>query len=546
MPSVSAAAADWLGHTDAAWKTQGEFRITDDPSAPVLYDGYMPSPVDRRMGIRGMDLDPLSAEQESADWTSSRHGAISTTFARGKHQTGALKNTPRHKPRARRHQNVMFVQWITILSFAAIAVTAVILGMPRLLEMFTPERSQAEDTTPATIAQSLFEGQYRAHTIWIPGKENTTIYIEELERAFVVVGGSAQVQIPDYRWYENEDDLPDANMEVTLTPTARYASGEQEALPPIHYTIEVPLSEVNLIRPASLGAEVTTSIFDVRIQVERGSRVIIDGADVTDQIDANGRVSKSVPVPVGENAIPVSVRTPRRRPNNFEFMLRRAPQAVPLEMAPDTLSETEGTSDEDLIEDATERNKALKDIWDQDKRPVKKPQMKLFAHSIPGAEIQILSPHIEGSLNLSNLNVDGSFSFIVTFPKIGDNEVLIQARHDGREAILTHVVYYVPPEDVYSRRAWAFERSDYVDLVNNIDRRRGQVYVCKGIIKEIISERPQLAIMNTGLNETEQLVMLENNSKTTWQVGTYYRIYGDAFGLYETMPRLNVRYTYHD
>ncbi|MCL2811046.1 MAG: hypothetical protein FWD25_04055 [Clostridia bacterium] len=549
MPSVSAAASDWRGHTAAAWKTQGEFFFTEDTNAPVLYDGYLPSPADKRLGSRGMDLDPLSIEQEKDEWSASRRGAISTTFAKGKHQTGVAQSTPRHKPRTRRrHQNVMLVQWVAILSFAAVAVAAVILGMPRLLSMFSPETSQAE--SKARVEQSLFENQFRAHTIWVPGIDGTTIWIEELGDSKAVIGGTAEFQIPDYLWYENEEDIPKATLEdresmpVTLTPSVVYGSGAREALPLIHYDIEVPLSQVTLIRPASERAEVSTSIFDIRIQVERGSHVVIAGDDVTDQVDANGRVSKSVPVPVGTNWVHIEVRTPRRMLNKIELELWRAPQSVPLEMAPDTLSETEGISDEDLIEDSQERQAALQAIWDQDKRPVKKPQMKLFARSIPGADIRILSPHLEGSLDLSSLDTDGTFSFVATFPKIGDNEVQIQARHDGREAVLTHVVYYVPPEDIYSRRAWAFERSDYVDLVNNIERRKGQVYVCKGIIKEIISERPQLAIMDTGLNETEQLVLIENNSKTTWVEGRYYRVFGDAFDLYNVMPWLIVRYTY--
>ena len=50
--------------------------------------------------------------------------------------------------------------------------------------------------------------------------------------------------------------------------------------------------------------------------------------------------------------------------------------------------------------------------------------------------------------------------------------------------------------------------------------------------------------MDIGNDNFEKLVLLENSSKTTWMVGTKYRIYGEAFGLYDTMPRLTVRYTY--
>ena len=60
----------------------------------------------------------------------------------------------------------------------------------------------------------------------------------------------------------------------------------------------------------------------------------------------------------------------------------------------------------------------------------------------------------------------------------------------------------------------------------------------------LISTAPQMAIMNIGDDVFEKLVMIENSSKTTWEVGEKYRIYGEAYGLYDTMPRLTVRYTY--
>ena len=219
-----------------------------------------------------------------------------------------------------------------------------------------------------------------------------------------------------------------------------------------------------------------------------------------------------------------------------------AVQPLPLEMALDTPGETQGASDEELIEDAAERLAAWRALGA--KAPEKKPQLKLYAFSLPDAEIEILSPHIEGSLDLNNLRVDGSFSFVATFPNIGDNEVIIRAQQDGREAILTHMVCYVPPASIYAIRSWSLEHiNDYMYLVNNPKQGKGQVYVCKGIIKEIMGDHPQTAIMEIGINETEQPIFLENNSATVWEAGRYYRMYGEAFGLHETMPRLIVRYT---
>ena len=41
-------------------------------------------------------------------------------------------------------------------------------------------------------------------------------------------------------------------------------------------------------------------------------------------------------------------------------------------------------------------------------------------------------------------------------------------------------------------------------------------------------------------------MLIENLSNDTWKVGNKGRVYADAFGTYDGMPRLVVRYTYFD
>ena len=101
----------------------------------------------------------------------------------------------------------------------------------------------------------------------------------------------------------------------------------------------------------------------------------------------------------------------------------------------------------------------------------------------------------------------------------------------------------MPNADIYTRRAWDLD-AQYTDLLNYISMRKGTIYMGVGTIERIISTTPQMAVMNIGSDSFEKLVMLENSSKTTWTVGTKYKIFGDAYGLYDTMPRLTVRYTY--
>ena len=55
----------------------------------------------------------------------------------------------------------------------------------------------------------------------------------------------------------------------------------------------------------------------------------------------------------------------------------------------------------------------------------------------------------------------------------------------------------------------------------------------------------ELALMDTDESESgERLVLLENMSSDTWVVGERYRIYADAYGVYDGKPRLVGRYTY--
>ena len=57
-------------------------------------------------------------------------------------------------------------------------------------------------------------------------------------------------------------------------------------------------------------------------------------------------------------------------------------------------------------------------------------------------------------------------------------------------------------------------------------------------------KKPQMVVINTSSDGQSQPVLVENYTKTKWKVGEYYRIYGDAYGLYNNMPWLAARYTY--
>jgi hypothetical protein len=133
------------------------------------------------------------------------------------------------------------------------------------------------------------------------------------------------------------------------------------------------------------------------------------------------------------------------------------------------------------------------------------------------------------------------------FDKIGDNTITIKASYPGKApSQVDHVVYYLPPADEYTVKAWPLTADGYAELLSNMTVRaaRSQVYVVKGVVQYTVSEKPQKVVINTSDDGKSQPVLVENYTKTKWEVGKYYRIYADAFSTYANMPWLNARYTY--
>ena len=76
--------------------------------------------------------------------------------------------------------------------------------------------------------------------------------------------------------------------------------------------------------------------------------------------------------------------------------------------------------------------------------------------------------------------------------------------------------------------------------------RNTQIYVMTGPVLRVVSTKPQLVIIDCadGRTSTPLEVMVENQTKTQWQVGERYRLYADTSGSYGGIPRLTARYTY--
>ena len=363
-------------------------------------------------------------------------------------------------------------------------------------------QSYTGDNTTNAIITATMQNDLAAHTILIPGENGQTIYI---------------IEIPDHTWYDNLEGTLEETMDVTLSPFLKSSSGRQVPMAPITYTITIPLSPITLDTPDSKRITVSTTMSTIKIIVRPGSRVTINGNDYSDTVSSQtGELSYNATVqPIGDNVFDFVVRSQYCRDNTLQVVLYRAPQEIPLDLAVGTY----GTTDQKI--------------------------MKVTATTLPGAYVSVSTPHSD--LNISELDSTGKFTFNAIFNKIGDNTISITASYPGKKpSTVDHTVYYLPPASEYTVKAWPLSAAGYSELLSNLSVRaaNSQVYVVKGVVQYVVSEKPQMVVIMTSDDGKSQPVLVENYTKIKWQVGEYYRIYADAYSSYNNMPWLNARYTY--
>lgn len=402
---------------------------------------------------------------------------------------------------------------LVLLLLAGLAALFLYVIKPTLIDI-RPVAAQDRVEVTASILDDM-----AAHTIRIPAPDGTQIYIKELRRSFLSTGGYASFQVPDYTWYELEETLSEPVMQVTLTPFVRTGTGEQKAMPLIIYDIDIPQSPLTLINPEVTYVEVSTPVYNIRFHVMQNSTVLINGADFSSFVNTqNGYISYNADIqPIGENKIHIVVRSQYYRQNEVTLTIYRAIQDIPLDLSSVLDDESSG------------------------------PTMEISATTMPGATISILSPYQEA--DFSQLNSTGAFHFKAVFNRMGINTVTIQAEYPGKEpTIVNYDVYYLPSPDQYTPKAWALDSKwGYQDFLANKNTRiaNTQIYVLQGEVKRIINNRPQLVEIDVGDGQGKALpVLVENQTKTEWVLGQRYRIFGDAYGMYDGYPWLIGRFTY--
>ena len=91
------------------------------------------------------------------------------------------------------------------------------------------------------------------------------------------------------------------------------------------------------------------------------------------------------------------------------------------------------------------------------------------------------------------------------------------------------------------------DSTNYGELLSNMQVRaaNNQIYVIKGVVQSVQSDKPQRVLVYSGEDGKSQPVLLENKTKyKKLEVGKYYEFYADAYSTYNSMPWLIARYAY--
>ena len=380
---------------------------------------------------------------------------------------------------------------------AGISAIAKGVSKPNPSESPAPSETQPAEADPNASVVTTGEVNGRpGHIITFKGNDNDIIYIsdENLSGSYniAIVDGIGTLQIEDSALIG--DRYVDSDVEVTLNPVLHESgSGKETKMSPITFTVTPPDAYLEIVSPAGGADETTLSIYQVKIRVETGSSVTIDGNDVSDMIteEDNGMGSIVTNVNVeakGENQIPITVMKKGCKSVTQNIVLTRPEMTIPIELDAATPSTVQ--SDTVTISGTVEA----------------------------GVKVSVTSP-ISGEVTN---NSDGSFSFVAKL-SFGENDIVIVATKGEETSTLTHTVTYEPTYGEYVNKAY---KMDYANLATYAGKY--QPFLCSGQVVEVFQTEPYTCTFNVGTAEDPKYIYLQMVPGKPLEEGKTYKVYADV------------------
>ena len=221
---------------------------------------------------------------------------------------------------------------------------------------------------------------------------------------------------------------------VDLSASLFSTEGDETLLDVPSYSIPVPPSPLKIVYPTEPNIKVVYTQVLVKIKVAPGSRVLVDGTNLTDIVDSDGYAQKYVNLNEGKNEILVEVETYKHRKTEEIINVERPLLDVPIE-----LTSPPSTHHED-------------EVW-------------IYGLVEEGAEIYVDTSRIAAKVNPKELvpatpengySTDmREFEFKYALTDFGWNDIeIVATAADGRKSSLIHRVERIPDHRSYTRQAW--------------------------------------------------------------------------------------------
>lgn len=353
------------------------------------------------------------------------------------------------------------------------------------------------------------------------GHDGDEIFVPELDKSYMFVGGLTRIEIPDSQWFSNENPETLESAVVRMYPVIYTEGNNIVRLPELRMDVPTPISPLTMINPTTPITNVITSNYTLELSVVPRSTVLINGEDVSSFVSFDGLLTAPIRVfPEGDNNISIFVSTPNHKQTRKDIVLVRPRQSINLEPS------------ERLPKSTNSRT------------------FTVSGSSEPGAQIWVDTKYVDGSLKVDN---NGDFAFQARMDRIGENIVSYHATMPGRQDQPQQIsVHYVPTLNEYSYSAWAM---NYAEMPNMTVPWAGQAFKCVGPVIELLTDDPDnpqftMDVAPANAEEPQYIVLdvdLLNKAKMP-EVGIEYTVWADLneTQFYENRrcPKLVARYVF--
>ena len=355
------------------------------------------------------------------------------------------------------------------------------------------------------------------HKITFYGEDGERVMLTDPQESKAILNGTAEFFIED-SYFLSQKDEDERQITVSLKAVLYATDGTQTDLSVDEYTITLPDSPLKVISPAQQDTTTNENRIPIKLKTTPGSRVLINGDNVSDYLDTSGYLSLSVKLdPIGTNNIDIVIETPGHYQTQYTLRVNRP--EIPITFTLDT--EPPANTYDDSLQ---------------------------FTGQIePGTSIET-DAKLSGDADSITVGADGSFDFTVAFSRYGENLITLNlSTPDGRTAQVVYSINRTPKKNTYSSKAWAI---DYSYLSSSTNALIGKVYMCQGtVVSKLDVEGESYYEFNVGTSEAPQIIIIEYTtdqflgytSIKELQVGTVYTLFADVIGTYNDYPLLVAR-----